>query len=265
MDNVRGRYQVVTNTSALHVSNVTKTDFTEYNCLVMKQQQCVSSYIVWLILQSEVIYRSVGETAALSCTIADSTDEQSPRWFNRFSTDLELLNQTVPSVDQNYSLVFSSLMLNHSGWYYCKASMIFQDYYLVVCPKFGPPAVELFSEGEEVTLRCRDWRKGGGHVWFIKSHRTEGRIFSVRSKRMSRVSCDYFVLKPEPTSVPEHELTSVPEPQLKCSGPELQLMCSFPEPQRSRLPELQLMNSPPEPSVLCSRPEPSVLCSGPEP
>uniref|UniRef100_A0A8D0A392 Ig-like domain-containing protein n=1 Tax=Sander lucioperca TaxID=283035 RepID=A0A8D0A392_SANLU len=56
-------------------------------------------------------------------------------------------------------------------------------------PKFGPPAVELFSEGEEVTLRCRDWRKGRGHGWFIKSNRTEGRIFSVESdQRMSRVS-----------------------------------------------------------------------------
>ncbi|XP_039649636.1 contactin-4-like [Perca fluviatilis] len=189
MDNVRGRYQVVTNTSTLRVSNVTATDFTAYSCLVMNQQQCVSSYPVGLVPQYEVIYRSVGETAVLPCSITDSTDEQPPRWTKPFSTDLGQLKQTDPSVDQNYSLVFSSLMLNHSGRYYCKAPNRVQHYYLFVCPKFGPPAVELFSEGEEVTLRCRDWGKGKGHVWFIKSNRTEGRIFSVwYDQSMSRVS-----------------------------------------------------------------------------
>ncbi|XP_035853731.1 immunoglobulin superfamily member 10-like [Sander lucioperca] len=189
MDNVRGRYQVVTNTSALRVSNVTGTDFTDYRCLVMHQQQCVSSHPVGLELQVEVIYHSVGETAVLPCTITDSTDEQPPRWSNLFSSDLGQLNQTVPSVDQNYSLVFSSLMLNHSGLYYCFTSMRYQRYQLFVCPKFGPPAVELFSEGEEVTLRCTDRREDMWHVWFIKSNRTEGRIITVESDQsMSRVS-----------------------------------------------------------------------------
>uniref|UniRef100_A0A8C9YHN9 Ig-like domain-containing protein n=1 Tax=Sander lucioperca TaxID=283035 RepID=A0A8C9YHN9_SANLU len=187
MDNVRGRYQVVTNTSALQVSNITATDLTQYNCLVMNQQQCVSSYTLRLRLHIEIIYRSVGETAVLPCTVADSTDKQPPRWFEWISGE-ELHNQTVPSVDQNYSLVFSSLMLNHTGLYSCTASIRMQQYVLVVCPKFAPPAVELFSEGEEVTLRCRDWRKGMGHEWFIKSNRTKGRIISVESKSMSRVS-----------------------------------------------------------------------------
>ncbi|XP_031149005.1 uncharacterized protein LOC116045491 [Sander lucioperca] len=187
MDNVRGRYQVVTNTSALRVSNVRNTDLTRYRCLVMYQQQCIFSNTVELILQSEIIYGSVGETAVLPCTVADSTDEQPPRWSNLLSGQ-ELHNQTVPSVDQNYSLVFSSLMLKHSGLYSCAVPKRWQQYYLVVCPKFGPPAVELFSEGEEVTLRCRDWRKGTLQNWFIKSHRTEGRIFSVTYKSMSRVS-----------------------------------------------------------------------------
>ncbi|XP_035863615.1 uncharacterized protein LOC118496352 [Sander lucioperca] len=192
MDNVRERYQVVTDISDLRVSNVTATDVTEYRCLVMNQQQCVSSYTVKLRLRYEVIYHSVGETAVLPCTITDSTDEQPPRWSNQISRYLGQQKQTVPSVDQNYSLVFSSLMLNHSGWYDCKVSGRRQQYYLVVCPKFGPPAVELFSEGEEVTLRCRDWRKGWWHHWFIKSHRTEGRIFSLMSnQRMSRVSWYY--------------------------------------------------------------------------
>ncbi|XP_028428219.1 uncharacterized protein LOC114551247 [Perca flavescens] len=194
MDNVRGRYQVVTNTSALRVSNITTTDFTVYRCLVMNQQQCVSSNTVWLFLPYEIIYGSVGESAVLPCSITDSTDEQPPRWskMKLLYSDLELHNQTDPSVDQNYSLVFSSLMLNHSGQYSCKASIRYQQYDLFVCPKFIPPAVELFSEGEEVTLRCRDWRKGWRHYWFIKSHRTEGRIFNVPyEQRMSRVSWYY--------------------------------------------------------------------------
>ncbi|XP_039633007.1 uncharacterized protein LOC120543808 [Perca fluviatilis] len=182
MDNVRGRYQVVTDTSALHVSNVTATDFTWYTCLVMNQQQCVSSHTVWLRLQFEMIYGSVGETVVLPCTIADSTDEQPPRWT---STDLGQLKQTVSSVDQKYSLVFSSLKLHHSGWYSCKASWRYQQYRLFVCPKFAPPAVELYSVGEDITLTCTDRAEGRGHVWFIKSHRIDGRIFNVSMSRVS--------------------------------------------------------------------------------
>ncbi|XP_032362868.1 junctional adhesion molecule C [Etheostoma spectabile] len=126
MDNVRGKYQV-TNTSALRVSNVTKTDFTDYRCVVMDREQCLHDYreTVQLGPPSETVYRSVGETTALPCTVTDSTDEQPPRWMKynpeTFSyNDLELQNQTDPSVDQNYSLVFSSVMLNHSGVYACE-------------------------------------------------------------------------------------------------------------------------------------------------
>ncbi|XP_032361728.1 uncharacterized protein LOC116673482 [Etheostoma spectabile] len=102
MDDVRGRYQVVTNSSDLHVSSVTATDFTDYRCLVMDQQWCVSSEDVELRPSSEVIYSSEGQTAVLPCTITDSTDEQPPRWSDRISSDLGLLNQTDPSVDQNW-------------------------------------------------------------------------------------------------------------------------------------------------------------------
>ncbi|XP_032363345.1 uncharacterized protein LOC116676106 [Etheostoma spectabile] len=190
MDDVRGRYQVGTN-SDLRVSNVTATDFRDYRCLVMDQQRCVSGRTVGLTPSYERIYGSVGETAVLPCTVADSTDEQPPRWSNRISSDPGLLNQTDPSVDQNYSLVFSSLMLNHSGRYYCKVSRREQQYDLVVCPPFGPPAVELFSEGDDVTLRCPG-RERGWHRWFIKSDRTEGRVFTVRpDQSMSRVSSEY--------------------------------------------------------------------------
>ncbi|XP_032363566.1 uncharacterized protein LOC116676813 [Etheostoma spectabile] len=130
VDDVRGRYQVVTNSSDLRVSNVTATDFRWFRCLVMDQQRCVSGRTVRLYPKYEMIYRSEGQTAVLPCTVSHSADEQPPRWSNRISSDLGLLNQTDPSVDQNYSLVFSSLMLNHSGLYVCKVSMREQDYVL---------------------------------------------------------------------------------------------------------------------------------------
>ncbi|XP_032357048.1 uncharacterized protein LOC116670579 [Etheostoma spectabile] len=197
IEDVRGRYQVVTNSSDLRVSNVTATDFRWYSCLVMDQQQCVSSETLALRPLYEVIHGSVGETVVLPCTVADSTDEQPPHWrkYNPKTHsyhDPGLLNQTDCSVDQNYSLVFPSLMLHHSGRYHCDASWREQLYDLVVCPTFGPPAVELFSEGDDVTLRCTDRRKGRGHLWFIKSDRTEGRVFNVKpDQSMSRVRWNY--------------------------------------------------------------------------
>ncbi|KAL7400635.1 hypothetical protein ABVT39_015284 [Epinephelus coioides] len=189
MVNDGGRYQVEKISSDLRVFNFTTTVITHFTCLVMNQQQCVSSERAELHLLYETIYGSVGETAVLPCTVTDFSDDQPPRWM---MSDNELnirTNQTVPSVDQNYSLVFSSLTLNHTGRYDCKTSLSVKRYGLLVCPKFGPPAVALFSEGEEVTLPCKDLKKGVRPVWFIKSKQTEGRIVTIdMSQTMSRVS-----------------------------------------------------------------------------
>ncbi|KAL7401379.1 hypothetical protein ABVT39_027151 [Epinephelus coioides] len=115
MDDDGGRYQVEKNSSDLRVFNFTTTVITHFTCLLMNQQQCVSSECAELHLLYETIYGSVGETAVLPCTVTDFSDDQPPRWK---MSDNELnirTNQTVPSVDQNYSLVFSSLTLNHTG------------------------------------------------------------------------------------------------------------------------------------------------------
>ncbi|XP_049431756.1 uncharacterized protein LOC125888423 isoform X2 [Epinephelus fuscoguttatus] len=189
MDEDGGRYQVAKNSSALRVFNPTTTVITEFTCLVMNQQQCVSSERAELNLKIETIYGSVGETAVLPCTVTDLSDDQPPRWMINKNELNNRTNQAVPSVDQNYSLVFSSLTLNHTGLYLCKTSLRVKKYFLVVCPKFGPPAVELFSEGEEVSLQCKDLKNGEWLFWFIKSNQTEGRIVTIyTSQTMSRVS-----------------------------------------------------------------------------
>ncbi|XP_042370725.1 uncharacterized protein LOC121964587 [Plectropomus leopardus] len=191
MDEDGGRYQVVKNTSALRVFNFTTNAKTEFSCLRMDQQQCVSSYSVDLWLYTEMIYGSEGQTAVLPCTLTDFSDDQPPQWDIDNTYDGQP-NQTVSSVDQNFSLVFSSLTLNHTGVYICQTAVSVKRYLLFVCPKFGPPAVELFSEGENVTLTCKDQEKGQWSVWFYKSNRTEGRVFDTQfGQSLSRVSQSY--------------------------------------------------------------------------
>ncbi|XP_051255075.1 uncharacterized protein LOC127362868 [Dicentrarchus labrax] len=120
MDNVK----VVKTTSALRLSNFTFTTFQWYMCLVMNQQQCVSSHPVQVSVPPEIIYHSVEETAVLQCNVTDFSDDQPPVWMKRnftksSDTGQGQLNKTVSYVDEevgrNYSLVISSLTLNHSG------------------------------------------------------------------------------------------------------------------------------------------------------
>ncbi|XP_069000242.1 uncharacterized protein [Embiotoca jacksoni] len=64
--------QKVENTSTLRLSNIRDNKY--YMCLVMNQQQCVSSQYVLLIMIPETIIHSVEETAALQCP-DDITDQ----------------------------------------------------------------------------------------------------------------------------------------------------------------------------------------------
>ncbi|KAL7384421.1 hypothetical protein ABVT39_001909 [Epinephelus coioides] len=187
MDSVTGGFKVVNDKLLLNVSNITTAVMTVFNCLLMNQQQCVRSKPVQIDLEQETIYRSEGETAVLPCPATGFSDDQPPHWLSS-NINFRQQNQTVSSVDKNYSLVFSSVTLNHSGVYRCETSMMKQRYILLVCPKFDPPAVELFSEGEDVTLSCKDFRQGMMYMWFIKTNQTGGRMISaVSSLSMSRV------------------------------------------------------------------------------
>uniref|UniRef100_A0A8C4H0X9 Ig-like domain-containing protein n=1 Tax=Dicentrarchus labrax TaxID=13489 RepID=A0A8C4H0X9_DICLA len=155
--------------TSLHLSNFMPTTFQQYICLVMNQQQCVSSHPVQVRLQEELMYHSVEETAVLQCNVTDFGDDQPPVWKK---WNLKRSSDTDPGqqyLGQNNSLVFSSLTLNHSGVFYCSKTLVtVRAYWLVVCPKFAPPAVELFSEGDDVTLRCRNWEEGMWYLWFMK-------------------------------------------------------------------------------------------------
>ncbi|KAF3846933.1 hypothetical protein F7725_004011 [Dissostichus mawsoni] len=170
MDNDRGRYQVVKYTSALRISNISTTVFRLYTCLVMNQQQCVSSHPAQFLLKTERIFHSVEETAVLQCPVTDFSEDKPPYWETRSLNidDQEQHNHSVGVVDQSYSLVFTSVTLNHSAMYTCKTFTTVKTYMLV-----------LFSGGEEVTVRCKDWEKGWDHVWFFKSSRNKGRSSSV--------------------------------------------------------------------------------------
>ncbi|KAJ4923040.1 hypothetical protein JOQ06_015390 [Pogonophryne albipinna] len=154
MDNDRGRYQVVENTSALRISNFPTTVFRLVTCLLMNQQQCVSSQPVQFLLNIEWMYRSVGETAVLQCPVTDLSEDKPPYWETKsFNGDQVELNFTGSLVDQNYSLVLTSVALNHSGGYLCQTSIPVKTYMLVVClksPPPPPPAVELSSEGDDL-------------------------------------------------------------------------------------------------------------------
>ncbi|KAI9526516.1 hypothetical protein NQZ68_038933 [Dissostichus eleginoides] len=120
MDNDRGRYQVVEKTSALRISSMSTPVLHLYTCLAMNQQQCVSSHPAQFLLNTEWMYRSVEETAVLQCPVTDFSEDKPPYW-KTMSLNREQ-GQPIYSgylVDQNYSLVFTSVTLNHSGEYWC--------------------------------------------------------------------------------------------------------------------------------------------------
>ncbi|KAI9514922.1 hypothetical protein NQZ68_029769 [Dissostichus eleginoides] len=109
MDNDRGRYQVVTNTSALRIFNISTTDFGEYTCLLMNQQQCVSGKTVDYELDTERIYHSVEDMAVLQCPVTGLSEEKPPYWKTRiYNIHQEQHNLSVGVMDQNYSLVLTS-------------------------------------------------------------------------------------------------------------------------------------------------------------
>lgn len=172
---IRGSFLQLENTSVLHVSNI--SFYTLFICLVKNQQQCVSSHSDHLIKLPKVVYRSEGEPAVLHCTDSGLF----PLWWK-----LENYSSTDREVGGNHSLVFPSLALNDSGWYGCGGQTIRERYLLVVCPKPGPPAVEVFSEGDDLAVRCTaQWASKGHYEWFVRSVRA-GEMVYVREFEPSR-------------------------------------------------------------------------------
>lgn len=192
------RLQVKKKTSELSVSNFNLDVFGPYTCLVMDKQQCISSHPVAVIIQTEVVYRSVGERAVLHCIGSSFSNDPPVSWnsptkiqpvkssqnssdnLTNFTEQQQNVSSKNPELNQNFSLVFSSLTLNNTGAYICMRSRSWNSYFLVVCPKSGPPAVEYFSEGDEVTLRCNhSLGEDVQPIWFMKRDHVEDTIVKV--------------------------------------------------------------------------------------
>ncbi|GLD66251.1 titin-like isoform X1 [Lates japonicus] len=189
-DNEEDRLQVVKGTSTLRVSNFNLEVFGPYTCLVMDKQCCIGSHPVAVVIQSEFLYRSAGETAVLHCVVGNSNDDQPLHWidpsfkiiplkspqssdsFNNFTEHQQNASSVNPEVNQNNSLVFSSVSVSDAGTYICMRSFSWTSYILVVCPEFGPPAVEHFSQGDVVTLGCNH-SLGVKPFWFMKKDQVE--------------------------------------------------------------------------------------------
>lgn len=198
MDNEEDRLQVVKSTSTLRVSNFNRKVFGPYTCLVMNKQRCISSHPVTIIIQSEVIYHSVGETAMLNCTVNNASDDQLLYWtdpsntrlqvkspqnlsdsFSNFTKQQQNVSSVNPDINRNI-LVLSSLSINSTGVYICVRSYSWASIYMVVCPTFGPPAIEYFYDGDMVTLECnhsmgREYRP----IWFMKTDHAKGTVVKV--------------------------------------------------------------------------------------
>lgn len=189
VDSLKESFLEVKNTSLLHVFDTLRTF---YICLVKDQQQCSSIHTALLIKQTQTAYASEGEPAVLQCPCTHR--DPPPLWW-RGTLDSEMYQ--LVEVAPDCSLVFPSPTLNDSGMYQCGGETIKQQYRFVVCPEFGPPAAEVLSEGEEVTVRCNrtmaQWPR-----WLVKSLRTEGKIVEIRKfledQRRIRISRDILVI-----------------------------------------------------------------------
>uniref|UniRef100_A0A667ZIJ7 Ig-like domain-containing protein n=1 Tax=Myripristis murdjan TaxID=586833 RepID=A0A667ZIJ7_9TELE len=189
--------QVVKDHSSLHFTNYRDQWTYLYSCLVMDKQQCISSHPVEVTFQMEIIYHRVGDSAVLQCANSDFSDEQ--KCWDTTSGTMPMLCQNIPElfsnvtdrgeaqttsqdikVNQNFSLVFPPLTLKHTSDYTCSSiSALHAVYFLVVCPDFAPADVQLYSKGDEITLRC-DHDHGDNILvlWFRKKDQVEGPVYA---------------------------------------------------------------------------------------
>ncbi|XP_053727713.1 uncharacterized protein LOC128763025 [Synchiropus splendidus] len=166
------RGHLVKNTSLFLTANRQSSGNTYY-CLQRQQLSCDLRSRFALIVPSESIVRSVGESLELNCSDDSRNPTQEWKMYNQLWSE---------GVSLNYTLMFPSLTLDHTGLYTCKAGASAEEkYQLFVCPEPEPLAVELFT-GRDLTLPCGNWT---GYIrWFMRSNRTKGRVFNVEEYRV---------------------------------------------------------------------------------
>ncbi|KAL1005315.1 hypothetical protein UPYG_G00057540, partial [Umbra pygmaea] len=154
-----------------------------YQCALMEEQVCVSYQYFNLYIKRQYVVVSEGEEAVLSCFNQDDPHGTETWWDNRYYTlkwDPSSLSRTEKQIyvtdgrtTGNYSLVFTTLMINHTGWYSCwndiNTPFTINVYYLLVFLK-SDLLTEFFSEGEQVVLRCNsDITEYDRVVWFRRT------------------------------------------------------------------------------------------------
>ncbi|KAL1005256.1 hypothetical protein UPYG_G00056720 [Umbra pygmaea] len=171
--------------SSVHL-NVTMRNRMSYQCALMEEQLCVSHQSFYLYIKRQYVVVSEGEEAVLSCFNQDDPNGTKTWWeynYNTLKWDPSSLSSTEKQMyvtdgrtTGNYSLVFTSLMLNHTDVYRCWSDIntpfIKEVYNLLVFLK-SDLLTEFFSEGEQVVLRCNsNITEYNRVVWF--RHTAEG-------------------------------------------------------------------------------------------
>lgn len=197
MENVEEVLQVMKNTFTVCVSSVAMKGIVI--CLVKEQDPRVRMNSMFISPKVKYMYLSDREPAVPHCPDIELIGvnpcwlnsnwnvfpvvpfQKSSDGFNNFTVQTGQQKTGAlmdPEGNQNYSLVFSSLSNSNTGLYTCVNNLRREYYFLVVCPQIDSPAVQLFSEGYEVTFRCNHWLDEDVWIlWFVKTSRMESPIF----------------------------------------------------------------------------------------
>uniref|UniRef100_A0A3P8Y5J9 Ig-like domain-containing protein n=1 Tax=Esox lucius TaxID=8010 RepID=A0A3P8Y5J9_ESOLU len=155
----------------------------------------IQTHLLICSAASSYVGLTVGEEAVLPCFNHGDPNGTETKWKTKQITISWDSNQLTSRWNQmymsdgrssgNFSLIFTSLMLNHSGWYDCYEQLqpgknkLINAYELRVCPK-SEPLTEFFLEGEEVVLSCNS-NLTDNVMWYRQTAQVNDVILNTRS------------------------------------------------------------------------------------